>query len=219
MLYLSLILCNFACHKSKIIAMSKKQRQFSNFGEYLYWSYASFQMLFASFSKGLRKYDRTCYMIRAKFFKGYKEGRFNIRDLMVNNMAKLRDDNRHCWYCGCEVASPKELTIDHIFPRSKGGSNDTDNIFLVCKKCNSSKRDKDLLEWFTETFEDYPPLYLIAHYLKLVYFYAREHDLLEKHANELDEMDLPFNWRFIPQEYPQPEFFIDREYDLSDVKA
>ncbi|HBB88192.1 MAG TPA: hypothetical protein DC047_11300 [Blastocatellia bacterium] len=34
------------------------------------------------------------------------------------------------------------LDYDHIHPYSQGGSNDVDNIRLVCKKCNSVKRDQ-----------------------------------------------------------------------------
>ena len=189
---------------------------FANFGEYFFWAYANFQMLFTAFKREVRKYDTVCYMVRAKFYKGYKEGRFNPRDLMQNNMAKLRDDNTHCWYCNCEVNSPQELTIDHLFPRSKGGTNETDNIFLVCKKCNSSKGNKDVIAWFEEKGL-FPPLYIVASYLKLIYFYSMEHGLFEKHANELDDMDLPFDYHYIPLDYPQPEYFYDSDIELSDV--
>ena len=200
------------------MAEKKKSRPtFENFGEYLYWAYANFQMLFAAFHRHLRQYNQMCYMIRAKYYKGYQEGRFQIRDLMPNNMAKLRSDNLHCWYCGREVSNPRELTIDHIFPRSKGGTNDTDNIFLVCKSCNSSKGNKDIIEWYHDP-NIYPPLYIIAHYLKQIYSYAKENDLLDKHAEDLDAMDLPFNYKFIQLEYPQPEVFYDEGFELSDVK-
>lgn len=38
------------------------------------WSYANLQMLQYAVSVGKLKYDRTCYMIRSKAFKAYKEG-------------------------------------------------------------------------------------------------------------------------------------------------
>ena len=155
-------------------------------------------------------------MVRAKFYKGYKEGRYQIHDLMVNNMAKFRYDNKHCLYCGCEVNNPKDLTIDHIFPRSKGGTNEADNIFLVCKSCNSSKGNKDIIEWYAEK-NIFPPLYIIAHYLKQIYFYSKGHCLLDKHNYELDQMSRSFNYKYIPLEYPQPEFFYDNGMDITDV--
>ena len=46
--------------------------KFRNFGELLYWSYANLQMLFVARKEGKLKYDRMCYMIRAKAFKANK---------------------------------------------------------------------------------------------------------------------------------------------------
>ena len=49
-----------------------------------------------------------------------------------------------CEYCG---KIETNLEIDHIIPLSKGGTNKLNNLALVCKSCNSSKKDKDLIEW------------------------------------------------------------------------
>ena len=69
---------------------AKKERQYENFGEYIYWSYANLQMLHYAVSAGIGKYDRTCYMIRSKAFKAYKEGRWSVHDLLEFNIAKIR---------------------------------------------------------------------------------------------------------------------------------
>jgi len=43
----------------------------------------------------------------------------------------------------CEKCHTTEkLTIDHIIPISKGGTNDLSNLQLLCRSCNSRKRDK-----------------------------------------------------------------------------
>ena len=47
-----------------------------------------------------------------------------------------------CTYCGAPAN-----TIDHIKPRSRGGSEDRKNLTPACKSCNSSKGTKLLTEW------------------------------------------------------------------------
>lgn len=38
--------------------------------------------------------------------------------------------------------SPEDISIDHIFPISMGGTNDLDNLQFMCKRCNSKKSNK-----------------------------------------------------------------------------
>lgn len=53
----------------------------------------------------------------------------------------LARDGRICAYCG-----EHGDTIDHIVPRSKGGTNKWDNLITACRRCNSIKDDKMLVE-------------------------------------------------------------------------
>ena len=179
--------------------------EFADFGEYLYYAYANVQMLHYAIKAGKAKYDRTCCMIRAKAFKAYREGRWNVHDLLEINVDKIQQ-NDYCWYCGRHI-EPSKLTKDHVFPRSKGGDNDMDNIIMVCKTCNSSKGDMDLLKWYAEVRREYPPLNILIHYLKNIYLFSVEHGLLDKQAEELDAMGLPFDWHYIPVKLPAPECF------------
>ena len=48
-------------------------------------------------------------------------------------------DNR-CLCCG----KVKKLTVDHIVPLSKGGSNDISNVQPVCGPCNSKKHTETI---------------------------------------------------------------------------
>jgi hypothetical protein len=185
----------------------RKEKTFENFGEYLFWSYSNLQMLCYAVSADKKRYDRACFMIRSKAFNAYKEGKWSIHDLLDLNVAKIQQ-NDYCWYCGKKM-SPVNLTKDHVFPRSKGGENDMDNIIMVCKNCNSSKGDMDLFEWYAEVRKEWPPIPIIAHYLKNIYQYAVDNDLLTKKNEEIKKMTLPFKWQYIPINYPHPENFFN----------
>jgi diadenosine tetraphosphate (Ap4A) HIT family hydrolase len=48
----------------------------------------------------------------------------------------------HCELCGIS-ADDKALEVDHIVPKTKGGSNDPSNLQALCYSCNAMKRDRD----------------------------------------------------------------------------
>ena len=50
----------------------------------------------------------------------------------------LRRDNYSCQYCG----SPKNLTLDHLMPRSRGGETDWLNLVTACMHCNTRKGNR-----------------------------------------------------------------------------
>jgi HNH endonuclease len=51
-----------------------------------------------------------------------------------------RRANYLCEYCHSpERISATRFTLDHIIPRSVGGSNETDNLALACRRCNERR--------------------------------------------------------------------------------
>ncbi len=46
-------------------------------------------------------------------------------------------DNYSCQYCGARAES-----IDHVIPRSRGGTHCWENVVAACRKCNSKKENK-----------------------------------------------------------------------------
>ena len=79
------------------------------------------------------------------------------------------------------------------------------NIIMVCKSCNSSKGKMDLFEWYSEVRKEYPPLNVLIHYLKNIYLYCVENGIMETRIEDLDDLQLPFNWHYIPTKFPEPE--------------
>jgi len=56
----------------------------------------------------------------------------------------FKRDHGKCVYCGCAVShNDPERTLDHVIPKSKGGSNRMWNLVLSCKTCNRDKGDSD----------------------------------------------------------------------------
>lgn len=52
-----------------------------------------------------------------------------------------------CAYCG----SKERLTEDHVVPLSRGGEYTHNNIIPACKKCNCSKHNEDMFEWYKKS--------------------------------------------------------------------
>ena len=52
--------------------------------------------------------------------------------------------NYKCAYCG----SGKNLTIDHVVPRCKGGTDFTKNVVCCCHSCNQSKAHTPWEDWY-----------------------------------------------------------------------
>lgn len=52
-------------------------------------------------------------------------------------------DGHRCVYCG----ATDDLTLDHVRPLTRGGSNEMTNLATACRGCNSSKSDRTPTEW------------------------------------------------------------------------
>ena len=58
----------------------------------------------------------------------------------------LRDGMACCW-CGATVEDGEALTLDHLRPTSRGGSNDSANLVTACKRCNSARDNRSVREF------------------------------------------------------------------------
>jgi hypothetical protein len=56
-------------------------------------------------------------------------------------------DGMACAYCGAAVEDGAILTLDHLTAHSHGGSNDAGNLVTACRKCNSSRGNRDWREF------------------------------------------------------------------------
>jgi len=56
----------------------------------------------------------------------------------LSNPALFARDNHQCLYCG-RYFKPKDLSRDHVHPRSRGGRDRWENVVGACKRCNQHK--------------------------------------------------------------------------------
>ena len=59
------------------------------------------------------------------------------KGVILNRENIFRRDGYQCQYCGTN----KELTLDHVVPKAKGGDTSWGNLVTACKQCNSRKGD------------------------------------------------------------------------------
>jgi len=68
----------------------------------------------------------------------------DVYQVTVRDIRRLfaRCDNQ-CVECG----SQERLGVDHLIPVARGGRHSIGNLTVLCRACNSSKKDKTLTEW------------------------------------------------------------------------
>ena len=59
------------------------------------------------------------------------------RGVMLTRQNIFKRDGYACQYCG----TSKDLTLDHVVPRSKRGRTTWKNLVTACKHCNAKKGD------------------------------------------------------------------------------
>lgn len=65
----------------------------------------------------------------------------------------LKESGGRCALCGI-TKKDSPLDVDHIIPRSRGGSNEKSNLQALCIKCNRSKGNKDDTDFRKPLSED-----------------------------------------------------------------
>lgn len=92
-------------------------------------------------SQELKKFDTQ--LIRNPDIQGkeYQQGTlagYEVREYLLEKW------HRTCAYCG---AKNVQMQIDHIHPKSKGGTDSITNLVLACEKCNIKKGTQDVRDF------------------------------------------------------------------------
>lgn len=68
--------------------------------------------------------------------KGYV--RVPYRRILLSRKNVLRRDGLRCQYCG----NRDSLTVDHVYPKSRGGPDTWENLVAACVPCNNRKGNR-----------------------------------------------------------------------------
>ena len=82
-----------------------------------------------------RSFDLPAVIVLNRYVK------FRLSVVSPNRINVLSRDNNRCQYCA-KTFPERELTLDHIIPKSRGGGNTWTNLVAACKKCNQKKGAK-----------------------------------------------------------------------------
>lgn len=77
---------------------------------------------------------KPCVIMTKHFYKNTHKPKFTKLNLLYRDEFK-------CQYCN-NIFDHKNLTMDHVIPKSRGGLKNFENIVLSCAKCNEKKADK-----------------------------------------------------------------------------
>lgn len=103
---------------------------------------------------------RLIYLIR----RPRPQGRLTRRDIFLR-------DKYSCQYCGQQT---RELTLDHVMPRHRGGVHTWENVVAACKGCNHRKAGRTPEEArMLLRHQPYMPTYS---YFRTFYHYLESND-------------------------------------------
>lgn len=169
------------CGEKKPAAIKPPPRMVKTIRDLIYWEYANLIARAAGFQGN--------YRFVVSRFKKLRSDEIKMSDITRDDRNMIIKDEC-CVYCG----SKEKLTFDHIIPLSRGGPDITSNLVLACRKCNSSKRDKDIFYWYAIERQEEIPKLVLSKYLKLVYDFHEKNGTLDKddlnQDGKLDIMDL-----------------------------
>jgi 5-methylcytosine-specific restriction endonuclease McrA len=70
-----------------------------------------------------------------------------VKDIVWDKYIGKENASEKCYCCGYWDIHVRQFECGHVKPESKGGGNNPENLRPICRKCNSSMHDKDMIEY------------------------------------------------------------------------
>jgi 5-methylcytosine-specific restriction endonuclease McrA len=90
-------------------------------------------------SRVIRTVSQQVVVPTVLILRGYD--RMLMQEMKFNRQNLLERDDFRCQYCGKNFPV-KELNMDHVVPRDRGGRTSWENVVISCIKCNSKKSNR-----------------------------------------------------------------------------
>lgn len=143
----------------------------------IYWQYAKLIAESAGYGKTKN------YGFIMDRFKQLKNGEIQWSG-SIREYIKEREKQNECIYCG----SKDSLSTDHLVPKSRGGPDTGDNAITACRRCNSSKGNRGVYEWYGIERRNELPRIVEGKYLKLLYTFHEKEGTLDVDAGGLEKL-------------------------------
>ena len=114
-----------------------------------------------------------------------KAGKRKMSDYDREIRKQMESENK-CVYCGNDSS-----VMDHVIPKAINAPDCAHNIVKSCQHCNSSKGDKDLIDWWVNHLKkdkDSLPRIPIGIYLKFSYDWHKINHTLGNPARSLFDL-------------------------------
>ncbi len=111
-------------------------------------------------------------------FKAFRDGQAAMSGT-IREWQKEQDLPKECVFCGAK----ENLEVDHLIPRSRGGSDSADNTVWSCSTCNASRGDKGVFQWLGLKKKDRLHRLVAGKYLKQLYELHNHHLTLDIHMD------------------------------------
>ena len=90
-------------------------------------------------SRVIRTVNQQVVVPTVLLLRGYD--RMLMQEMKFNRQNLLERDEYKCQYCGKNLP-PKDLNMDHVIPRDRGGGTSWENVVISCIRCNSKKSNR-----------------------------------------------------------------------------
>ncbi len=116
-------------------------------------------------------------------FKDLRDGHMTISGTIKEFEAERRLPDE-CVFC----RTTTDLETDHLIPRSRGGTDNADNLALACKRCNTSRGKKGIFEWLGLKKKDNLHGLVAGKYLKELLELHKVRETLDVHEEEIQRL-------------------------------